>query len=103
MKNTYSLQLDFDLSPQIFNSLNEIFDVLKANGHIFIYDSTQNKEKYMKKAIEYGIDISKYSVYIEASTSLEGTFAESEQAWIENCMLGEFYYSDKMPYIETLI
>lgn len=103
MKNTYSLQLDFDLSPQTFNSLNEVFDVLKANGHIFVYDSIQYKEKYMEKAVEEGIDISKYSVYIETSTSDKGTFAESEQVWIETHMLGEFYYSDKMPYIETLI
>ena len=48
MKETYTLQLDFDLSSKTYNNLNDMFNILKENKHIFVYDLGRNKEKYIK-------------------------------------------------------
>ena len=102
MKQTYQLKLDFDQPAKLYNTLKEVFDVLKENGHIYISSQTVNKEKYIKAAEYYGGSSLAYPLYIETSLSEEGVFCDSIEFWIENYMIDEFYYPDKMPYIEVL-
>lgn len=102
MKQTYQLKLDFDQPAKLYDTLKEVFDVLKENGHIFISSKAFNEEKYMKAAEYYGGSSLAYLLYIETSLSEEGVFCDSIEFWIENYMIDEFYYPDKMPYIEVL-
>ena len=97
----YELQLDFEKPVQSFADLGQLFEVLKAAGHIFVYDTAQ--ARYCEMVEDCYVDPVKTPLYIETSVSEEGVFVESEVFWIENYMTGEFSDPEKRPYIETYL
>lgn len=101
MNITYQLQLDFDQPIQEFTDLKLLFEVLKHDGHIFIYDAST--QKYQQMAKESVIDPSARPLYVETSVSTEGDFVPNIETWIKDYMIGEFYNPEKRPHIETYL
>ena len=99
MKRIYQLHMDFDQPVQNFTDLNQLFEELKNNGHIFIYDAAH--DRYCQMAEPCGVNCITHPLYIETSVSTEGIFVESEAFWVENYLTGEFYNPEKRPYIEV--
>lgn len=105
MKNyIYRLKLNYDEFYKDYNSLQEVFDVLKEKEHIIILHKDNDYIQFLEKVSnENEVDTLKYPYYIETSVSVDGDFYESIEFWIENYLLDEFYYSDRRPYIEVLV
>lgn len=100
----YRLRLEYDEIYQDYNTLQEVFDVLKEDKHITILHKDTDKAQFLDKiSDENEIDIIKYPFYIETSISADGDFYESVEFWIENYLIEEFYYPDHRPYIEVLV
>ena len=100
-KMMYELQLDFEDPVQSFENLDQLFEALKAAGHISVYDAAQ--ARYREMAEDCCVDPAKTPLYIETSVSEEGVFVESEAFWIENYMAGEFSNPEKRPHIEIYL
>ena len=98
---TYELQLDFEEPIQTFMDLKPLFKEVKRTGHIFIYNTSD--DKYKEMAAGCCINPAKETLYIETSVSIEGVFVESETFWIENYLLDEFSNPEKRPYIEKYL
>lgn len=101
MKKTYQLHLDFDTPILCFSDLKQIFEVLLQSNHIFIYSVSD--DKYKQAAEDFGIDPAEKPFYVETSVSVEGTFTESVESWIENSLLDEFYNPEQRPHIDVLM
>lgn len=100
----YRLKLNYDESYQDYDSLQDVFEVLKENEHITILHKDNDKAQFLSKFSEdVEFDNLKHPFYIETSVSAGGDFYESIEFWIENYLVEEFYYPDHRPYIEVLI
>lgn len=104
----YNVQFERDGPIASYSTLNEVYELLKMKGYIFVFRHNDQKtgNKYTKAAAEQLLSTSEQQrlpIYVLPSTSDEGTFVQSEAFWIENYMEDEFYNPDRMPHIEKMI
>lgn len=103
----YSVQLDYDSGIITLNSLEGVFELLKEKQCIAVYrcnDPITGKQ-YAELADKLSFSAEQqeaFPVCVTTVLSEEGYFVESEEFWIENYMVDEFYYPDRMPYIESM-
>lgn len=93
-------------SPSVsVGSLSEIFALLKEMGFvtIFRYNDKETGAAFNEVAEEYCVpkaERERRPVFVLPATSDDGAFVESEEFWIENYLLEEFYNPELLPYVE---
>ena len=109
MKDYYfSVQNEPDEPIITMESVEEIYSLLLSKGLISVlrYNDSITGEAYLRMADQEGFsaaDRVRFPIFIYPGNPEDGVFVQSEEVWIENYMLGEFYNPERMPYIEKMI
>ena len=104
----YIVHIDEDRPAVTFKSLREVFSLIKSEGLISIYqhNNKTTDHAYAKaadKACLSAKEREQRPILITTALDEDGVFVESEDFWIENYMIDEFYNPDTFPYIEKLL
>ena len=104
----YSVQLEHGEPAVCLESEKQVFDLLKKKKFVTVlrYNDKKTGAAYAKKARAQEltpVEQLKLPVFVASALSAEGVFVESEEFWIENYMIDEFYNPERMPYIEKMI
>lgn len=104
----YTIQFEKDGGVISCQTPKDVFDLLKKKKLLSVlrYNDTKTGAEFAKHASFQDLTTEEQEqrpVCIKTTLSEEAVFVPTEEFWVENYMLDEFYNPDKMPYIVKMI
>lgn len=104
--DVYCVKCDSDSAEVLCKTKSEVFELLKTKKAIKIlnYSDIKTREAFVKAAKFADLDESEYEAApycVSTTISDVPAFVGSIDEWINEAMLDEFYYSDRLPFVEV--